>query len=68
MRLRANAICQREDVMFVWDLNSNLVEGMHEENTDIFDFYAYDGVLNSNKIIKGKYNEQYQNDHTLPST
>lgn len=28
MRLRANAICQREDVMFVWDLNSNLVEGM----------------------------------------
>ena len=39
----------------------------HEENTDIFDFYAYDRVLSSNKIIKGKCNEQYQTDHALPS-
>lgn len=30
-------------------------------------FYAYVRVLTSNKINKEKYNEQYQNDHTLLS-
>lgn len=42
------AVCKHRDKDFFKKKFKNKKQN-HEENTNIFDFYAYDGVITSNK-------------------